>query len=431
MIGLLIIAAALTAAPSDVDAARTDYRAHGSDPALRYLTLGAVPKGKQGQWAAVLAYQVPAASRAELLDRQIPQPVPRSTAYRIDLESLQWDWRDWNAVLAKYPYAYNDPYRPLLTVRGDWLVKQLADTRDSDAYYRLLYGGKRIPKTDAEFLAFWGFDPKQQVGQSFGWVETKSQVGLQGTRLAEHFNARGQSLWRTKDVNQVTRGSDPLEALDGNFKHDGRELIAQVAKTSLYRQSRGASQVYLLANGQGKVVNEAPVRLVEDHKRTLGQTAIINNASCVGCHEQGMQLPTENGVREALRAGELLYAYSKGKQEQLESFHLTDAGRRLQRNNEDFATFVEACNGMKPDANARLYGEMLNDYRADLDLERAAGELYTTPENLKLAIAYASANKVLVGSRVAGLAHGKLVGRDTWEQEYLGVQKMLEVWDAK
>ena len=69
MIATLIIAAVLSAAPSDVEAARADYQAHGSDPALRYLSLEAVPKGKRSQWAAVLSYQVPAASRAELVDR--------------------------------------------------------------------------------------------------------------------------------------------------------------------------------------------------------------------------------------------------------------------------------------------------------------------------------------------------------------------------
>lgn len=429
MIGLFIIAAALTAAPSDVDAARTDYRAHGSDPALRYLTLGAVPKGKRSQWAAMVAFSIPSASREEILDHQIPQQVPGSTAYRIDLNRLGWDWRDFEKVLAKYPYSLPPAgYAPRLVIRGDWLARQLADTRENDSYYRLLYGGKNIPKTDADFLKFWRVEADQQQGQRYGWTETRSLVSKQESRFIEHFNARGLALWRTLDVNHITTGSDPLEVLDGTFKADGKELIAAISKVSIAKGTRGTLQTYLLANGQGKVVNDAPVRLVQDYTLALGDTSITTPASCIVCHTSGLQMPNENGLRESLKAGVQVYAYDKNRQQQLEAFHLTDSGVSLARSNQDYATAVAACNGLTTAENARNYKACLDQYRADLSLEDCARELYCTADELRLAIAYASANRVIVGARLAGLTAGRKISRDNWEELYLKTQAMLDVW---
>lgn len=415
---------------TDIKLMNADYQRKGSDVNVRYLSLSPVPDKVLNKWVSVLRYQVPAASRAQLLDRQIPRNVVGSRVFSINLASLKWDYTDWNKVLERYPYDTNDPKNPLLVIRADWLIHELADTRDSRAYYLLIYGEKSIPKTDAEFLAYWGVDANQQIGQLFGWVEVKSQVSLQETRYIEHFNARGQSVWRTKDMFKVTRLSDPLEVLTGDFKHDGRELIAQISKVSLKKKIRGCSQVYMLANGEGKAVNEAPVRLVEDHKRTLGQTAIVNNASCVSCHEKGMNFPSSNGLVDSIEAGDRLYAYTQGKQEEIEEFHATDSGGRLYRNNEDFARFIAACNNLKPEVNARYYREMLDEYRANLDLERAAGELYIQPETLRLALAYASKNKIVIGSRLVALTRNGTIPRTVWEEAYQDVKKIVAKWQA-
>ena len=412
----------------DVAALTADFAAKNNDPNVRYLTLGPVPSRLLSKWASAIKYQVPAASRAQLIDRQVPTNIQGSRVFAINLASLHWAQEDWNKVLAKYPYELNDEKSPLIVIRGDWLLHELADTRDSKAYYLLLYGEKNIPKTDADFLKFWGVDENQQLGQSFGWIEVRSQVSLQGTRFIEHWNGRGQSVWRTKDMFKVLKNTNPMEFLNGDFKHDGRELIAQISKVSLKKKIRGAAQVYMLANGQGNAVNEAPVRLVEDHRRTLGQTAIVNNASCVSCHEKGMNLPSSNGFINAIEAGDRLYAYSQGKQEEIEEFHATDSGARLYRNNDDFAKFILACNGLKPEVNAKNYREMLDDYIADLDLERAAGELYVLPETLRLALANASSEKIVVGAALIPLTRGGTIRRTAWEEEYQSARAIVLKW---
>lgn len=430
MLPALLLAAVCTLPipQAEYNAAHADWSAQPTEeqPYVRYLTLGATPEQYLPTWEAALKFQVPSASRAINLDHQVPQRLGKLPIYRINLRSLQWDYNDWLEVLKKYPYSKT--VNPLI-IRGDWLVYALADTRDFDAYYRLLYGGKNIPKTDDDFLKFWGVNVKEQLGQSFGWVETKSQVAKQNSRFIEHFNGRGYSVWRTKDVFKVEKESDPLEELEGNFKHNGREFIAQFPKVGY--GIRGAAQAYGLANGDGKVVNEAPVRLVEDYKRTLSQTAIVNNSSCTTCHEHGMNLPGENGLKAIIKAGVELKTYDKDKQELIEAFHLGDVGKQLGRNNEDYQAFVKACNGLTGPENAEAYRWCLSDYVDEVDMLRASYELYTTEEEFQHALAYASDKGIKVGARLAGLAHGRQVPRPTFEQEYYNAQQYLEAWNAK
>lgn len=425
----IIVAAIALGAPSDA-AVRADWAAHGQDPALRYLTLDPVSVQRREKWEKITAFVVPSSSRGDNIDRELPVRVGKSNAYRIDLSYLKWDAHDLNKVLERYPYARNDAANPLLTIRADWLVAELADARVSKAYGLLLYGEKSVPKTDTEFRKFWGVADDQQAGQRFGLVEGASLVNLQGTRFLERWNARGRSLWGTKDSSRTGRGTDPIEALDGNFKHDGRELIASITAVSPSRGVTGLKLVYMLANGDGKTVDVAPAGLVEDHKRTIGSAEIVNNSSCIGCHETGFNYPQMNLLRESLKVGELLQVYDKQKQADIEAFHLGDIGTSLQRDNQDYAAFVTCTNGLSPIENAKLYRQGLADYRADLTLQRAAGELYCEPEALKNALGYASANSIVMPSRIAGLAHGLKVPRGVWEDYFLEVKAMLEVWQA-
>ncbi len=422
---MIAILAALVLTVTPNQKAVADWHAHNQDPNVRYLSFQGARRDHIRDWDTTVKFAVVSASKTELIDHHIPQRLKDTLIYRIHLDRLQWDVKQWLKVLEKYPYGNNNP----LIVNGPWLVNEISDPRDSDALYRLLYG-EQIPKTDDDFLKFWGVDPGQQTGQHFGWAETHSQVAKQSSRFLERFNARGLSLWRTKDTFAVNAESDPLEHLDGNLKHDGRELIAQFMKTSLARGARGAAQAYLLANAEGKVVQEAPVRLVEDYKRTFGQSAIINNASCISCHEQGMQMPSENGLAAYLRAGVRLYAYDQGKQEEIESFHLTDVVRQLERDNENYAIFVKCCNGLTPADNAIAYRKSLQRYINDLELSDAARELYIDSEELRLALGWAGANSIEIGSRLAGLAHGRTIPRDQFESDFLKAQAMVQTWAA-
>lgn len=427
--GSLIAAALLAVLPTDAAAAARDY-AKRPDPHARYLAVGHVPEPQRGKLVAAMMFAIPSASRETLLDRQIPEPILGANVYRIQLDYLGWDWKQWNEVFKDYPYADNDPRYPLLTVRGDWLVHRLADTTESDAYYRLLYS--KAPATRDEFLAIWGVDQKQQAGLELGWIETQSQVSKQGTRFIRRFLSNRGTVWSTQDVLKLNRTSDPLEFPDGQFKHDGEESIAMTPKVSTRLRTRGSAMTFLLSNGQGKRVEEAPVDLVEDYQRTIrSQAAIITNGSCIGCHIHGLHSPSANGVESLLLRGVQLYAKDKDKQEFVERFHLASRGleTEIKRANEDFAAFVEACNGLTPENNAAAYRVAIRDYENDLDLDRAAFELGCSVPDLRNSLAFAASHKLDIGPRFSVLAHGdNRLPRTTFESEYKAAKIMLKNW---
>ena len=319
--------------------------------------------------------------------------------------------------------------------RGDWLIAEMADPRNSQALYLLLYGSKNIPKTDADFIKFWGGNESDKGVSRFGWVETNSQVNLQRTRFVERFVGKdGFSIWRTMDAFFVEDGKDPLETLDGTFKHDGRELIAQFPKVlgKATQQIDGAAQAYLLANGQGAIAQAAPAELVQDYRQALGVATIVNHASCIVCHDAGMKFPTENGLVAAIRSGVDLKVYDLKQKGDIESFHFRDAARHLRRDNENYQEFVRACNGLSTVENATNYKHVLDLYFRPLTLEDAARELYCTPEELKLAIGYAAAppNNIKIEARLSWLIHGRPIPRKQWEGDYLRTKAMLDIWRA-
>jgi hypothetical protein len=397
------------------------------DPFVRYLTLEHVDPAYRANWINAIRFAIPSASRARELDHQIPRQLLGTLSFYIDLKHLGWDPIDLNKVLEKYPYADNDPNKPILTIRGDWLLHELADARNSDTLYRLMYGEKNIPKTDEDFLKFWGVDKTQQDGQWYGWIERDSQVNKSGVRFLEHFNGRGFSVWRTKDARKVTNKTDPLTTLDGEFTHDGRELIAQFPKTSVRGRSRGAAQAYLLANAEGKRVEEAPVDLVEDHKRTF-DAAIVNTASCTVCHDKGMQLPSSNAVEDVVLRGMTINALGKEKQVFIEDFHLSDVRMQLDRDIENYAIFVMACNGLATEENAKNYKLCLDLFNRKVSLTDAARELGVKDEELRLAIGYASANKINLGNRLLSLAYGDSIHRDQWEDDFERAYQIVRIW---
>lgn len=133
-----VTAALFAVLPADLHAARLDYAQQPPQvkPYIRYVTTSHVPPNSQASFDAALKYQVAAASRATVLDRHVPYEVAPGV-FRINLQELQWDYKDWNKVLEAYPYAQNDSHAPLLAIDGAWLLYRLADPTSSDTYYRL------------------------------------------------------------------------------------------------------------------------------------------------------------------------------------------------------------------------------------------------------------------------------------------------------
>lgn len=404
---------------------------------VRYLSLRGVAHNMALPMAKALAFMVPSASKSPNLDQQIPtrlfaeslvdgkKTLVPTDLYRINLLDLEWGFEEWTKVLTGYPYSYTE--NPIV-IRGDWLMHELADSTRSQAYYLLLYGEKAIPKTADEFLAFFKARKDQQDKLGFGLVAQDSPVALSKERLIEHTEVDGGYAWQTFDSFEIKDGQGPLDKLKPvALQFNGTELIVGIPKVSVRNRSRGALQVYQLGDGAGNKVEEAPGRLVQDYVRFKSHHVIVNAGSCIQCHAKGINEPSVNGLEKALLDGiELTAQYSE--RQFIERFHLTDVGKEIRRNQEDYATAVFACNGTDPATNAALFKTSIDGYWADLKIEQVARELDATPEELQQALAYASAKKLEVGVRFSGLAHGRAISRATMESGYLKVREILKLW---
>jgi hypothetical protein len=390
---------------------------------LYYLSTAAAPAELREPLARTAAFVVASASRAVVVERQLPVRVGESDLYRIDLRQLEWSWRDWQTVLARYPYS---PGQKLpLVVRADWLVVELTDAFASDSYYRLLYGERNIPKTRDDFLKFWQVEDDPAF--RFGLIEGRSGVALAGIRWIENRPTANRGYaWGTRDSAEIDANTDPLERPDGSFRHQAEEWIVGIPKWSA-AGPRGTLQAYLLANGQGERQDRAPADIVADQTRFRGLPEIRTCGSCLQCHATGIKGPKENQLRGVIAAGVDLYA-DRRTQEALERFHLADVEKEVLRNREDYAAGVQLVTGHSAEENAAAFKRCIDWYERDVTREQAARELGVSPGELRLALGYASARNLPLGARLNALAHDAPLPRSAWEDAYATAYAAVKLW---
>ena len=374
---------------------------------------------------AVLAAVIASGTKAADLERITPTRLAGTDLLRFDLAALGWRESDWIAVAGAKANGYTQRDNPLIVPAG-WLLEALTDERSSEAWRRFALGGA---KTTAEAMAHLGADAADPY--RFGLIEGQSRVNVavNAARIVEHRDGVSVATWATYDVLRPTGERDPLEALfPERLAADGSEVFVLLPKVA--HRVRGVLPVTFLANGQGKLVASAPVELVRDHTETLGPE-IVNPASCIGCHAAGPQRFTQNALAVRIESGLELFAKRDDDRRAVDQFHLGDTDRALDRWQEDYTAALAACSGLTPAGYSRYYREAIAAWRSDLDVGRAAAELYCSQEELTRSLAYASANRVALSPRLAGLAHGFPVPRSAWEEEFLGVEAVLAIWKKK
>lgn len=432
---MMAAAFVITADPNA--AARADYKLQSAadKPYVRYLVAPALPAFDQPRppleqavaWHEAISFGVCHSTQAVDLGAARPVVVAPG-CLRIDLRALGWQYADWLEVLK--PYPYNAKQNPL-TVRGDWLLLQLADSATSNAYLRLQFGDPAKLSRD-ELLRRMLVDRKQAqvLKLEHGLIEKQSQVAVNRTRVLEFLPRLGGYASGTRDWLELRAENSPLEFPDlKGLKHDGEEWIIGLPK--YWPGGRGTLQSYFLSDGAGKLVAEAPVRLVEDGSRFRAITSIRYPGSCFGCHREGLNKPTENGLQSWIADGIELKAKTKEAAAFLERWHLTGTSTTIARANEDCAKATEyACFGM-PQARALAnWQAAIAWHDRQLTIEQCAAELGTTAAALRESLAITS-DKTPIGGYLAALAHGRPIRRDIWESLYLTAQAILDNDTAK
>ena len=362
----------------------------------------------------VLSWVLSSTSLQVEVEQCQPQEVVEGL-YRIDIRSLKWRHTDWRTVLEQHPYGGYS-----MLVRGDWLVTELLDAQLSASkhtdgvasYYRLLYGA-RVPKTEADFMAFWEVDENAQRHR--GQIEGLSQVNRRGRRWIENRDRMRGYLWVTRDSLALNTESDPLERPDGSFRHDGSETIVGFEKYSSSTQTRGTVQFYLLTNREGHVVNEAPVQLVEDATRFRNIPSIRTWGSCLQCHVEGIRPLKSNAlVQLSKQYGTAIFSANP---QELRRFHFGSLEKQIKRNQEDYAAGVMMHTGWTAEQLREAVEAVVRGYDSALDLQRAAVELGVASDVLRATVVeYGQKNPIPAG--IAVLVGGGECSRDLFAEQF-------------
>jgi formylglycine-generating enzyme required for sulfatase activity/mono/diheme cytochrome c family protein len=227
-------------------------------------------------------------------DITVPVPIdPGRTVARIDLRDYRWGEREWELILAAYPYGVVPP-TPLaeqtaaLTrcrlphVRADWFV--FAASRPP-LYHQVLQlpGTDRALEADLVRVDVAG-DVRQFLAARAGF--NGSGVAT-GNRLIERHKSDYGAYWKSYDF-APPDGPDggrknlfrhPLGPGPGPnaFRHDGGEIIFSLPN---------GLQGYMLVNAAGRRIDEGPTSLVKDPRSRTA--AVVNGISCMSCHVRGM-----------------------------------------------------------------------------------------------------------------------------------------------
>jgi len=403
-------------------------------PYAYYLTTAtARSPQEQERLAKSMAFIVASLSKQPNL-AYLPQPVA-PTVYRIDIRQLGWH------KLPKVLFEHY-PYRPDLKHKGqvpfwfraDWVVAELPDPiQTGSASHELTYG--RTLKTGAEFRKEWGVsNTPTKTGDSFGFMEGKSKVQAKGAQrlMLNRDTAKRTRFFESFDSFRVAGKSSPSETLiPERLTYDGQELIAGMPK--FLHGEFGALQAYFLNTGNSdkdkakhdQHVKEAPTRLVWDEEGLRGPE-IRDVFDCIGCHAVGMKQPSVNKYKEIILSGQRIYA-DKLTKEQIEQLYESGFMKELRDQDADFATAVRLCNGLTPEKNNAYFKAIVREYDADVDLEKAARELYVTADHLQKAIVNYSATLKLTEA-VSGLAHNKPITRDEFVEN---IELLMYVLEAK
>lgn len=411
-------------------------------PYIYHLTTAAFSHEERILLENALMMIVPSLSHKTDLAYQLPVKVS-DTLYRIDLRGLGWDKTWHQAIAPHYPYYWiGDPnyktrkYAPRV-IRADWFVADIYDqVQTKNAQFLLLYG--RDLKDAEDFKKFWGVQKENEY--VFGMIEERSGVSVQKVRQIENYTTSKRGyFWETKDSRIIAGRFDPLANLHQRDKvlYDASEYIVGMFKVK--NGKAGCAQAYLLAFGnsdpkvkEGTLQEKAPVDIVEDHTNTRGRE-IRNSSSCVYCHLQGIQPPTQNGYRRFITSDGRLKADWKSTYE-IQRYHGSDLEKEVKLNQDLYASFISMCNGLTPAQSHRHYQICVQRYIGHRSIEDMARELSViygtdrvTPHELELALSWYSKQYGLP-QRLVDLAEGHGM---TYEQSldlFPFLQKVFETW---
>ncbi len=385
-------------------------------PYLRYYSLANVSNNPEVTDKLLALYRGALSKLVNHLSWNVEIVKPKSVnsngaLLRIDLRDYDWTPAIWQRIIAAYPYGLRArglsgelaqikalsgaelPY-----IRTDWFV---ANASVAPLYHDILL----LPDNLADL------EKKLQVNAEDDFAQDKVVRGgvrnsgvSHNNRVIERHRSLYGAYWKSYDF--ASNGNDKNIFLDPiSFHEDGGEFIFNLPN---------GLQAYLVANAQGKRLDEAPIKIVRDRFTNPDDPVVHNGRSCIGCHTTGMNR-MQNEVQQMLDTQtHTAYDLDKAKkiyvpQEELNRFFAQDDDR--------FGKAVLATGNDIPKQPADEPVNILSQlYLSDLTTAQAAADAGLDIKEFQKRVERSSELQKL-GFGQLTIANGG-IKRDAWEQYF-------------
>lgn len=274
-------------------------------------------------------------------------------------------------------------------VRADWFWLQTVRNIDRNnnantgaGYYDFL---DVRDERDLEDLAGVSRKLAERARKETRAIIKASGVNVSGSRQVQRLDG---GYWETLDADKVTKESNPLRQLNGDFVAKAKEV---------YGRLPNALWFYAAVNvANGKLQDSVPDSIASDHGSTDNDKRIHPSLSCVGCHLEGLR-PLNDWARRTYRVKPLteprfpLDSLDPEKHRRLQQLYLTpmlttwyDVDQLV------YARALHAVVGWTPRQAAEAYRREWEQATGPVSGEQFAAELGTTKAEMLKAFAAAA-----------------------------------------
>ena len=337
------------------------------------------------------------------------------TIVRLDLRDYNWTAASWNAIIAAYPYGVRTvesrnieqlsgaalPY-----IRGDWFT---AHASVPPLYHEIL----GLPRTASELERQLGVDVTQDLEEEKNVARAglrTSGVSQNNRVLERHVSAHG-AYWKSFDfrnnLDDQNIFRDPLR-----LNPAGGEIIFNLPN---------GLQAYMLINGAGRRIDEAPIAIVADRNNT-DDPVIRNGRSCMGCHYAGIQR-IKDDVRPVVR-GLALALFDREKALAIYPTQET-IDRLIEKDAIRFQSAAQQAGGLSTSAITEPINALSRRFFADMSVAQAAAEASFEPKEFRARLARSE--------RLLSLGYGQLlvenggIRRDAWDKHFGALAQQLQL----
>ncbi len=341
--------------------------------------------------------------------REVTRPVAvdsTHTLFRIDLRDYNWTSTTWDLLLSAYPYALRPSEESIVPrssgvqapyVRADWFA---ARASVPPLYHDLL----ALPRSALDLERMVGVDAALVLAEE----KNVARAGLrasgvsQNNRVLERHSSSYGAYWKSFDfrssVDQQNIFQHPL-----SFSAAGSEIIFNLPN---------GLQAYLVVDGFGRRLNEAPIAIVSN--RTNSDDPVIRNGrSCMSCHYDGIRQ-----FRDEARAA--IQANFSGLFDRNKALAIYPAQAKFERmidnDRERFRSALTLASGVASSPQQEPINALARRFVADLALGQAAAEAGLEPAEFRERLSRSARLSQLGYSQL--LVPGGAIKRDAWDRNF-------------